>query len=193
MYLTRAILFAALLLSSLPSAAALISLIPSEHDVVSGETFNLDVQISGLLPDQVVQLFDIQLLFDPAIFGLTSSVFGSGLGEGIDSYQEHSGLNFYEYSLLWDDELKLLQGSGFTLLTLTFNALAPVTDGSISLAINAFGLLDFNQELIDADVAAAQLSVRAPLQTIASPSTASLLVLMLCIVAVGRRRTRHIS
>lgn len=183
-------LFASLILLSLPAKAALISLIPSDTDVFTGEYFDVVVQITDLQPGEVVTLFDISLLFDPAVFNLTGSTFGPGLGGGgIDSFQDNTGNIFYEFSFLDEVTLISLQGSGFTLFTLNFQALTTSFASVIDLEINPFGLLNYDQQDIAAQVSAATISIEQRTQTVSAPSSLPLLLLALAGM-LNRRRTR---
>ncbi|MBU1311624.1 MAG: hypothetical protein KKE30_19045 [Gammaproteobacteria bacterium] len=182
-------LFASLILLSLPAKAALISLIPSDSDVFTGEYFDVAVQITDLQPGEVVTLFDISVVFDPAAIMLTGGIFGSGLGGVSDSSQDNTGNNFYEFSFLDDVSLTQLQSSPFTLFTLNFQALVPSSATVIGIEINPVGLLNYAQEDIAAEIAVATISIEQRAQTVSAPSSMPLLLLALSGL-LGRRRTR---
>jgi hypothetical protein len=121
-----------LVISLSPAIGATIALAPSASVVMLGESFDLDVVISGLgagAPSSV-SAFDLTLSFAPAILSVDGVSFGLSLGnpalfEALTGFTISPGsVNLAEVSLLSAADLDVLQPASFTLATLSFEALA---------------------------------------------------------------------
>ena len=140
-----AVLVAALFVPAKTEAVPLVSLVPSFQSGDIGDTFSVDLVISGL-EGATVGGFDMDIAFNSAILGNASVVFGNGLGPAITISDIAGGtIDLFQLSMLslfgFNDQLLALQGgSSFTLATLTFlgqaNGLSPLT---ITQAIFADG------------------------------------------------------
>lgn len=73
------ILSLSLFASSLAQAAS-VSLVPSSGSVGVGQTFSVDVLVSGLASGQDLGGFELDLLFDPALLNVSGYTLGSSLG-----------------------------------------------------------------------------------------------------------------
>lgn len=73
------ILSLGLFASSLAQAAS-VSLVPSSSSVGVGQTFSVDVLVSGLTSGQDLGGFELDLLFDPALLSVSGYTLGSSLG-----------------------------------------------------------------------------------------------------------------
>lgn len=131
---------AALALAGLLAAtaqAAVLSISPTPTSWVQGDTFSLDVNVSGL-GTEIVSVLDLNIYFDPAVLKGLSYTLGAGLGGAWDdSLSAVAGGSFdmFLFSLTYDplktqqqndDDLALLQtDDSFTLFTLNFEAFGP--------------------------------------------------------------------
>jgi hypothetical protein len=124
---------------SLHATATRIDLNPTVTDTFVGSTFSVDVVISGLdglSPSLAVTDFDLDISFDPARVQATGVGFGTGLGnpadiDGFDYLSTPGIVDLFAISFLDYDSLRALQGSSFTLATLTFLALGPPGTSSL--------------------------------------------------------------
>jgi hypothetical protein len=123
------------LLLALPRPAAAISmqLLPASTAVSVGDSFSIDVAISGLGPlgtAPSVGAFEVAVGFDSTRIAFEGATFGAllgdaTLGEAITDVSAMSGLtDIAEVSLLSPPALDALQPDGFVLATLTFQSLA---------------------------------------------------------------------
>lgn len=152
----------ALLLVSVPIHAITISFNPVTQAVTAGSSFEVALEISGLITGAAPSLgtFDLNVGFDPAILGFSSALFGDpvlgdqldvlGLGGNPIAVIPGSGtVNIFELSLDTADDLNSLQTDSFTLATLTFNALSAGTS-SLGISVNALG--DANGDPLTTDL-----------------------------------------
>jgi hypothetical protein len=116
--------------------ATLISFNPSTQNVVLGNSFAVDLNISGLgdYSPESLGAYDLDILFDPAIIAFQNVVFGTGLdiwgfsANPRDAVISSPGiLDIYEVSFDTEDDLNNFQAGSFTLATLTFGTLTPGT------------------------------------------------------------------
>jgi Cohesin domain/PEP-CTERM motif len=183
---TLFLLAAATIAWSQPAGAVAIGFDPaSPVTVSSGSTLNVDIVVSALGTD-IVAAYDLDVTYDMALLAPVDVVFGSLLGDGIDSIQGSDldtsmvgVVDLFEVSLLSDDDLFTLQGGGpVTVATLVFDVLA---DGEA-----AFGFIfdDFN------DVKGRENRVIIPGREPSLPEPGSLVILVLGLagLAAGRRR-----
>lgn len=151
------VLWLALILVTFASSSASAAIVfdPASKDVTVGDSFSIDVVISGLGAGIAPSVggFDLSVGYDPGIVTPTGVVFGPFLGdpllfEALTGFGGAPGsLDFFEISLLPFFDLDALQPDSFTLATLLFDATGiGVTDltfaaglGGIALA-DAFGL-----------------------------------------------------
>jgi hypothetical protein len=131
--------------------------------VVVGSDLSIDVlatdMVAGGAPS--IGVFDLNLLFDPAVLEVLSVQFGTGLdvlGLGaVESVVISSGrVNLLQLSLDTADDLHALQPGQFTLATVTFIARA-AGSSALDLSVNAIG--DAFGESMVVSVANGQVSV----------------------------------
>ncbi len=115
------------------SSASAISLIfsPSSETVYVGESFDVDVVVSGLdAAGEIVSAFDLDVLYDASVLSATAVQFSGNLGEvNVDTFTSvfltPGIIDFAELSLLSNSELALLQPDDSVLLaSLSFLSLA---------------------------------------------------------------------
>ena len=127
---------AVLLLAGTAAHAISLGFSPTDQAVGVGSSVDVDLVISGLgdfMPDSL-GVFDLDVLYDSAILGLTNVAFGDpGLGDQLDLFGFGSltgvgavagGTNIYEISFDSPLDLDTLQPGSFTLARLTFDVLA---------------------------------------------------------------------
>jgi hypothetical protein len=167
---------------------------PANHTVAPGSPISVELVISGLAGSAAPSLgaFELDVLYDPAILRVTGVTFGDpvlggqldlfGLGSlsGFDDSAPGT-LGLFETSLDLPDDLDALQADGFTLATLSFDALAA---GASSLTIDTASLL-----LGDAlgDPLAADSMNSGNVTVIPEPAPAALALIGLLLLARVRR------
>lgn len=115
---------------SIPAGALTLSLNPSTQIVNPGDDVFFDLVVSGLTgggPDSL-GAFEVNILYDDALFGFSSATFGGSLGNPDDFVETDlwvddfvpGNLYFYEISFLEESELDQIQKADFTLATLQF-------------------------------------------------------------------------
>lgn len=127
---------AVLLLAGTTAHAISLGFSPSSQVAPVGSSVDVDLVISGLgdfMPDSL-GVFDLDVLYDPAILGLTNVAFGDpGLGDQLDlfGFGSFSGVggapgavNIFEISFDFPADLDALQPGSFTLARLSFDVLA---------------------------------------------------------------------
>lgn len=124
--------------------SAVVGFSPSSSSVDLGETFDVDLTISGLGgfgPDSFISGFDLEVSFDSSILAYGGFQFGTGLddvgGFGFNSIQLASNLgggtvSVFEVSLDFDFDLELLQPDAFSLGTFTFTGIG---EGTTALTV----------------------------------------------------------
>lgn len=128
------------------ASAATLSLVPNPSTVAPGSSVSIDVVIAGLGDSTApsVGAFDLDVLYDPSLFTLTSVSFSDGLGdEGLGEVLTGSSngvtsVNAFAVSLLTAAELNGAQPDTFTLMTLEFDAIAAGA-GTFDAMVNAVG------------------------------------------------------
>lgn len=122
------------------SEAITISLSPNGVTTTPGQSFTLDLVVSGLADGEAGTLsgWELDVLFDEALLSLDAVSFGELLGGPADALQDSLPIgagawNLAELSLLLATELDPLQGPTFVLATLEFSALVEGT-GAVTLA-----------------------------------------------------------
>ena len=113
------------------AGATSLQLLPAATIVGVGDSFAIQVAISGVPADKVVGAFEVAVGYDPSLLGFQGASFGSRLGdpnnlaETITDVNATAGLaDLAEVSLLSGTALEMLQTDGFVLATLTFQSLA---------------------------------------------------------------------
>ncbi|WP_018413268.1 cohesin domain-containing protein [Methyloversatilis thermotolerans] len=180
----RTLLLSASLLSGFAHAQSL-SVLPSATVVGVGDTFTVDLVVSGLDGSLAIGTYDLDLGFDPSVVRL----FGVSFGNGLDvlelgslftvSSSGFGSLNLYELSFDTPDDLALLQPDSFTLVTLSFKALAQGVSG-LSLGVNALGDA-FGDALLPA-------VLPSSVTVVPEPHAYALLLAGLGLVGLARRR-----
>lgn len=136
----------AVLLQIAPAGAVSLDFVPSQQTVDVGESFSVDLVISGLGSGgpPSVGSFDLDVSFDPAVLFPTGVLFGTFLGAPafaealIDAAFLGGAVDLAEVSLLTSSELDALQPDSFSLATLFFDAISLGSSG-----------LEFSQALVD--------------------------------------------
>jgi len=127
---------AVLLLAGTTAHAISLGFSPSSQVAPVGSSVDVDLVISGLgdfMPDSL-SVFDLDVLYDTAILGLTNVAFGDPvLGDQLDLFGFGSftgvgpvagGANIFEISFDSPSDLDTLQPGSFTLARLSFDVLA---------------------------------------------------------------------
>lgn len=167
-----------------------LSVTPSATNVQVGDTFSVDLVVSGLgdLTAPSLGAYDVDLGFDAGVLSFVSVGFGAGLDvNGLGSDQAATAgtgtVNLYELSYDSADDLDDLQPGSFSLATLTFQVLA-VGTSALDLNVNAFADSNGDEFLT---VTLGNGSVTA----VPEPANALLMLLGLLPVALAARRTRR--
>lgn len=171
-------------------------LFPDSQTVVIGQSFQLDLVVSGL-GDGIapsLQGFDVDITFSD-VFTIDPStvVFGTFLGDPDDSAQTNTTsqligpevLFLVERSLLASSALDAIQGSSFTLATMTFTA-SEVGTYLFSGDDCCGGLFLTNESTVRPGVTSASITVQA----IPEPGTLALLGIGLFGMGLSRRRKK---
>lgn len=113
------------------SAAPVLSITPSTTAVAVGQSFTVDITISGLnTVGEIASAFDLNVLFDDALLDSTSTfflfaLFGGGANVDINSTFNLGNVGSIMNSFSSDADLALLQtANSFTLISLSFTAQA---------------------------------------------------------------------
>src|SRR5262245_51060586 len=110
--------------------AVVIQVTPAVSAVSVGDTFGIDIVVSGLdAGGEIVSAFDLDLTYDTGLVSATGITFSSLLGvPDVDAFTASvfsSGrIDFANLSLLPNLDLAALQGDSVLLARLTFRALA---------------------------------------------------------------------
>lgn len=187
------IVSAVLFLFTAPSSAITIGLEPDSPEVNIGGRVDVAVTISGLGDGTAPSLggFALTLGFDPSILSITDPpVWGNQLdiwdfGMNIQSYDYGTpgSADLFELSFDFSWDLDDFQMGGFTLATLTFDALAV---GTSPLSFSHIDLADAMGDPLDADIQTSQILVIDP---VPEPGTFFLLGIGLAgLAGVGRKK-----
>lgn len=192
--IVRSISVAILLWLPVNSALAVaITITPVSQTVTLGNTAEIDIGISGLGDHSSPSLgvFDLDVLFDPAVLGFNSVVFGDsvlgdqldllGFGSITDVKNTSGSINLFELSLDSPADLDSLQPGAFILVRILFNSLS-IGDSALQIVINDLG--DANGTAITAAVSDAKITVSA----IPEPDSIFLLISGLLVIFLFRKK-----
>ena len=184
------------------SDAVMIDFAPASAAVALGDSFAVDVVVSGLLAapgGEVVSAFDLDVLYDSSILSATGFHFSDGLGlPGIDAFTNVAGtvgrIDFASVSLLDSIALFGLQGTDSLVLgqllfdtvgigrsALTFDTL--VAPGILLVGADPFGSLPIDS------FGAGQIDVLGPV-SVDEPGTLWLAMAGAGLMAMISRRRR---
>lgn len=179
-----------------PAAEAFtISFVPSSPTVSVGSGFTVDVVASGLSDGGAPSIgaYDFDITWDASLLSYAGTAFGTGLdvmGLGLNDPLATPGtpgrLNVFELSFDSTADLNQLQPDTFTVLTLSFDAVAAGTS-SLAFMLNAIASAEGNSLAAQADLQNGSVTV-APVPL---PAGVWLLLSGLGMAAGLRRRTRH--
>lgn len=183
--------------------AAVVSITPAVSTHAVGDTFTLDVKISGL-GTEIVSAFDLNIYFDSAKLKGLSYTLGSGLGGAWDDSGTVLGNNFDQFAFSKtfdpqksdqenDDDLAALQtDDAFTLLTLTFEAIgAGVSQVDFGLGANERDVVGRNAAFLQNQYAGACVAVGAVTcddNNVPEPASYGLVAMALLAAGAARRR-----
>jgi hypothetical protein len=187
--------FLALLIGLFVPAAGqadpIVSIIPSFQSGNIGDTFIVGVNVA-LSPGEEIGSFDLDVLFNSSVLSLVDAVLGSGLGTGVNQIEIASGLlgsavDLAQVSLLNEATLQSLQGSSFSLATLTFQAIA---EGFSALTITQAILADGNLNTTQLPVTLQHGGIQIGTTPIPEPGTWVLMSVGLGLTILLRRRRK---
>jgi hypothetical protein len=182
-----------LLLQGNPAHAIVIEVTPSFQEVDVNSSVTVDLVISDLGDgiDPSVGAYDLDIQYAPSVlsfpgmsgvtFGDQLDIFGLGSIQSVD-YSVPGVINLYEVSLDFPEDLNDLQLPGFTLATLTFDAIG-VGPSILDITLNALG--DAYGVPLAADLVGAEIMVNRVEQI---PEPGILLLLAAGIAGVSWRR-----
>ena len=180
------------------ASAITLSFSPSSETVFVGDSFDVDVVVSGLsASNEIVSQFDLDVLYDPSVLSATGIQFSGNLGVvDIDTVTvtdfSLGFVDLFESSFLSNLELELLQpDDSMTLATLSFvsvsEGMSLLTFGDDPLFGRSVVGSDFFTSLPLDTVGQSQATVLA--QQISEPATA-LLVFGGGLLAAGMKKRK---
>lgn len=172
--------------------AVAITITPATQTITLGDTAAVDIGISGLGNHAAPSLgvFDLDILFDPAILSFNSVVFGDpvlgdqlvlGFGSITEVKTAVGSINLFELSLESAADLDSLQPGEFILARILFNSLS-AGDSALQVAVNDLG--DANGAALTASVSDANITVSA----VPEPDALFLLTAGLLVIFLWRRK-----
>lgn len=181
-----------------PAWGTSLSFKPVNTTVDVADTFDVEILLEGLAEDTDLGVFELTILFDPAILAFHSYSLGTGLGAldqdalddtNLDEIAQGS-IALVETSLLWDLSS---QANDLLLATVRFSALSA---GTSALSFDALYYLgDALGDSIEADFSNGTVTVN-PTQTAPVPEPATGLLFGMGIAglaALQRRRRQQYS
>ena len=186
----------ALLLAAAQADAITIGLNPSAQNVDQGNSVDVEVAISDLGVDMApsISIFDLDLTFEPSLLSYSGAMFGDpvlgdqldlfGFGSLTDVIDNGSGVvNLYELSFDLAADLDDFQADAFTMVTVTFDALA-VGTSALTLTLKELG--DSLGDPLTATLEDGSITVRASASA-PEPVTVGLLAIGLIGLQLRRR------
>ncbi|MDH5325720.1 MAG: cohesin domain-containing protein [Gammaproteobacteria bacterium] len=162
------------------SSAILIDFQTSQSTVAQGDSFDVDIIVSGLTAaDEIVSAFDLFIGFDDAILSVSNIVFGTELYTGFfqDTDTTIAGqVELVDLSFLFDYELATLQSDSVLLSTITFDALTAGVSELLFLPHPILGGQDVkgrDAAILPLDVGQASITVTA---SVPEPGTSLLML-----------------
>lgn len=187
----------ALALSSTVSLAITLRLNPATLEVAVGDTVTLDLEVDelgdGIAPS--LSAYDLDVTYDPALFGFLSATFGTGLDvlnfgfNFPEATNDVTGtVNLVEVSLDTVDDLNDLQPASFTLATLTFTTKA-MGSSRLGLVVNALGDAAGNK-FFEPTITGGNVTITEAVTTAPEPASTALWAVGLLGLLVTHRRVR---
>lgn len=180
-----------------PARAIVISMDPLVSVVNEGDSFGVDIWVSGLerRQDEIVSAFDLDVLFRGSILGATGFTFSSELGDPDDPDEVITGFSssfgyadIFAVSFLSDNLLAAGQGNRVLLGQLWFDALR---EGVTLLSFGddpQFGRNIVGRDALSLDPVLAIPSITVVRASVPEPGTLALLGLGLLGLAICKRR-----
>src|SRR5262245_14014501 len=176
--------------------AVVIAVTPASSAVSVGDTFGIDIVVSGLdAGGEIVSAFDLDLAYDAGLVSAAGITFSPLLGvPDVDAFTAgvfSSGrVDFANLSLLSNLDLAALQGDSVLLARLTFRALDAATaalnlDPLAAPGVALVGLDPFSLLPIDRIGNASVLITRPT--TVPQPGSLALIALALIAIAIVKR------
>ena len=127
--------------------AITIGLNSSVTDIVVGDSFSVDIDISGFGQDESLSVFDMDILFNSSMLSYSGYMIGSDLGDSMNIWDNSAGEiipGFVDISIsstIWPDLMTgesffADQADSFTLATLYFSG---ISDGTSDISMSTTG------------------------------------------------------
>ena len=177
--------------------ATVISIVPSSSLTSVGGSVSVDIVISELGSD-ILTGFDFDLLFDDSILSFESFVFGTDCFGfscldvlGFGSFQDvfdfgGGGVNIFELSFDFDEDLDLFQPNDFVLGTFTFTGLQ-LGESGLEISINELAGAFVFDEFLGFDIASS-LSATVENGSVTVPEPGSLILFLSGLFCLGLQR-----